>query len=127
MYKTIVHDTPIITVSSKNDTVSYSINNTKMNPLEALYASLAGCAAVYAKKACAQLEVSAEGIEISCVPKSGSAGLLSLSKFTTNVCFPEDFPLEHRSTILESISHCAVKEVIKLGPTIEFEVKELSI
>lgn len=127
MYKTIVHDTPIITVSSKNDTVSYSVNNTKMNPLEALYSSLAGCAAVYAKKACSELGVSAEGIEINCIPKTGSAGLLSLAKFTTNIHFPEDFPLEYKPFVLESISNCAVKEVIKSGSVIDFEVKEINI
>ena len=43
-----------------------------MNPLEAFYASLAGCAAVYAKKACKALGVSPAGIAIRCKPYAGA-------------------------------------------------------
>lgn len=125
MYKTTLHDTPIITVSSRGDSVSYSINNTKMNPLEAFYASLAGCAGVYAKKACMSLGVSAEGIEINCIPKSGSSGLLSLSKFTTQIRFPEHFTEDQKSTIIDNVSHCAVKEVVLKGHEVDFNVEEV--
>lgn len=124
MYKTTVHDTPIINVSTSKDSVSYSVNGTKMNPLEAFYASLTGCAAVYAKKACSQMGISAEGIEINCVPKAGNNGALSLGKFKTEIKFPDSFTKEQKEKIIDSISHCAVKEIVKSGDQILFEVSE---
>lgn len=124
MYKTIVDDSPQITVNSPKDTVVFSVNGTKMNPLEGFYATLAGCAAVYAKKACKELGISASGIEINCVPRAGVSGALSLGKFKTSVKFPTSFHEQHKQAVLDSIAHCAVKEIVKDGSSIEFSVVE---
>lgn len=125
MYKTIIDDTPQITVNSAKDSVVFSVNGTKMNPLEGFYATLAGCAAVYAKKACKELGISASGIEINCVPRAGTSGALSLGKFKTSVKFPIGFSEEQKQYVLDSISHCAVKEIVKVGNEIEFLVEEV--
>lgn len=125
MYKTVVDNTPLIKVNSSKFEVSYSLNGSLMNPLEAFYASLAACAAVYAKKSCKTLGIAAEGIDIACTPYAGPGGPLTLAKFKTEVRFPAHFTAEQKASILESIAHCAVKEVVQDGPTIEFLVREI--
>ncbi len=125
MYSMIVDDTPKIHVKAGKHTADYALDGSAMNPLEALYAALAGCAAVFAKKACKPLGISAEGIEISCKPFAGPGGPLTLGKYKTDVRFPERFTSEQKVAILDSISHCAVKEVVKDGANIEFIVSEV--
>ncbi len=125
MYATRVDNTPLIKVSTGKHEASYSLDGSLMNPLEAFYASLAACAAVYTKKACKSLGVPAEGIEIAFRPFAGLGGPLTLAKFRTEVRFPEHFTAEQKAAILESISHCAVKEVVKDGATIDFQVAEI--
>lgn len=124
MYATVVDSTPIIKVNTGKFEAIYSVNGTQMNPLEAFYAALAGCAAVYAKKACKELGISAEGIEIGCRPFAGPGGPLTLGKFQTAVTFPASFTAEQKQAVLQSIAHCAVKEVVANGPAIDFQVSE---
>lgn len=125
MYATVVDNTPIIKVNSAKHEASYSVNGSLMNPLEAFYAALAGCAAVYAKKACKELGVPAAGIEINCKPFTGPGGPLTLAKFKSEVRFPEHFTAEQKAKIIESIAHCAVKEIVIDGPAIDFQVAEV--
>ena len=87
--------------------------------------ALAACAAVFAKKACKALGTSAAGIEINCKPFAGPGGPLTLAKFKTEVRFPEGFTAEQKAAVLDSIVHCAVKEVVADGPNIEFLVEEV--
>ena len=125
MYTTVVDNTPLIKVSSAKHEANYAVNGSLMNPLEAFYASLAACAAVYAKKACKELGLPAGGIEIGCKPFAGPGGPLTLAKFKTDVRFPASFTAEQKAAVLESIVHCAVKEVVADGPNIEFIVSEV--
>lgn len=124
MYTTTVDSSPLIKVSTHKHEVSFALNGSLMNPLEGFYATLAGCAAVYAKKACKELGISPDGIAIDCKPFAGPSGPLSLARFKTNVRFPEHFTAEQKATIMASISHCAVKEVVKDGMNIDFQVEE---
>lgn len=124
MYKTVVDNTPLIKVNSAKHEANYSVNGSLMNPLEAFYASLAACAAVYAKKACKELGIPAAGIEIGCKPFAGSGGPLTLARFKTDVHFPEHFTAEQKAKILESIAYCAVKDIVANGPAIDFQVAE---
>jgi len=125
MYSTLVDNTPLIKVSTSKHETTYAVNGSQMNPLEAFYATLAGCAAVYAKKACKELGISAEGIAINCKPFAGPNGPLALARFKTDVRFPEHFTAEQKAAILDSIGHCAVKEVVKDGLNIDFQVVEV--
>lgn len=125
MYATVVDNTPVIVVKGSKHEVTYSVNGSAMNPLEAFYASLAACAAVYAKKSCKELGVPAAGIEIGCKPFAGPGGPLTLAKFKTEVRFPEHFTAGQKGAILEAIAHCAVKEVVMDGASIEFSVSEI--
>ena len=125
MYTTVVDNTPLIKVSSAKHEANYAVNGSLMNPLEAFYASLAGCAAVYAKKTCKELGIPAEGIVIDCKPFSGPGGPLTLARFKSEVRFPERFTAEQKAKILESIAHCAVKEIVIDGASIDFQVAEV--
>jgi len=125
MYATVVDSTPLIKVTTSKYEASYALDGSLMNPLEAFYASLAACAAVYTKKACKGLGISAAGIEINCKPFAGPGGPLTLAKFKTEVRFPEGFTAEQKAAVLESIVHCAVKEAVADGPNIDFQVEEV--
>ena len=125
MYNTIVDKTPLIKVSTSKHEASYALDGSLMNPLEAFYATLAGCAAVFAKKSCKALGIPAEGIEISCKPFAGPGGPLTLAKFKTEVRFPAGFTPEQKDAVMKSIAECAVKEVVKDGASIDFQVSEV--
>ncbi len=125
MYKTTVDATPRIMVSNGKTSADYALDGSGMNPLEAFYAALAACAAVYTKKACKSLGISPAGVEIDCKPFAGPGGPLTLARFKTEVRFPAGFTAEQKAAVLDSIAHCAVKEVVKDGASIDFQVAEV--
>ena len=125
MYATVVDNTPLIKVTSARHEASYAVNGALMNPLEAFYASLAGCAAVYAKKACQELGIPAAGIAIDCQPFAGPGGPLTLARFRSEVRFPAHFSAEQKARVLDSIAHCAVKNIVIDGANIDFQVSEV--
>ena len=124
MYKTTVDASPIIAVSNGKHETRYAVDGSLMNPLEAFYAALAACAAVYTKKACKSLGISPDGIFIDCKPFTGTGGPLALAKFKTTVSFPASFTTEQKAAVMDSIAHCAVKEIVKIGGTVDFLVEE---
>ena len=125
MYATVVDSTPHIKVTTSKFEADYALDGSLMNPLEAFYASLAACAAVFAKKACKGLGISAAGIEINCKPFAGPGGPLTLARFKTEVRFPDGFTAEQKTAVLDAIERCAVKEVVAEGPNIDFQVAEV--
>jgi len=125
MYQLDLTDANQLHVRYKNHTVSYGLDGSLPNPLEATYAALAGCAGVYARKACKTFNISAEGIEINCKPVVRSGNPLIPSRFITEVRFPERIIPEQRQRILEEIGRCAVKVLIHDGATIEFDTHEV--
>lgn len=125
MYASIADNSPLIKVTSGKHEASYALDGSLMNPLEAFYASLAACAIVFAKKACKSLGIKAEGIAVECKPFAGPGGPLTLSRFKTEVRFPAGFTAEQKASILDSIAHCAVKEIVIDGSNIEFSVSEI--
>jgi uncharacterized OsmC-like protein len=124
MYNTTVDNSPSIRVINGRHVADYALDGSLMNPLEAFYASLAACAAVFAKKACKDLGIAAAGIEIACKPFAGPGGPLTLGRFRTDVRFPEGFSAEQKAAVLAAINKCAVKEVVRDGAGIEFIVAE---
>lgn len=125
MFKTVVDNSPLIKVSTGKFSATYALDGSQMNPLEAFYATLAGCAGVFAKKACKKLGLSPEGITIDCKPFAGPGGPLTLSRFRTEVSFPAHFNAEQKAAVIDSIAHCAVKEIVNDGPNIEFSIVEV--
>lgn len=124
MYQLSMTDASQLHVHYKSHVVSYGVDGSLPNPLEATYAALAGCAGVYARKACKSLGISAEGIEISCKPVVRQGNMLVPARFLTEVSFPERIGAEQRQRILDEISHCAVKQLIHDGAQIEFVTSE---
>lgn len=122
MYNLTLTAGAAIDVTYRKHAFNYSIDNTQPNPLEAFYGALAGCAGVYAKKACKELGVSDEGIAINLRPVVKADNPLLPEKITTTVTFPAHFDENQRTAILEAVSHCAVKEAVKQGADIQFVV-----
>jgi uncharacterized OsmC-like protein len=113
-----------ITVNHRNHVSTFAMDGSLPNPLEAFYAALAGCAGVYAHKACTKLGLDSRGISISCRPFAPPGNPMALKRFKTTVRFPGNFSEDQRTAILQSIAHCAVKEIVQAGSAIEFEVVE---
>ena len=124
MYRLELNDSNQIDVLYKKHTLSYGVDGSLPNPLEATYAALAGCAGVYSRKACKKFGISADGIEINCKPVVRNGNPLFLSRFITEVRFPERITPVQREDILEEIGHCAVKLLIHDGANIEFVTQE---
>jgi uncharacterized OsmC-like protein len=124
MYQLDLNDENQIHVRYKKHTISYGVDGSLPNPLEATYAALAGCAGVYARKACKALAISAEGILIYCKPVVRNGNPLIPARFVTEVQFPERITPLQREQILAEISECAVKKLIHQGADIEFVTSE---
>ncbi len=122
MYSLELNGGEQISVGHRNHVSTYAMDGSLPNPLEAFYAALAGCAGVYAHKACKKLDLDSNGITISCRPVAPPGNPLALKRFKTTVSFPERFSEDQRTVILQSIAHCAVKEIVQAGSLIEFEV-----
>jgi uncharacterized OsmC-like protein len=125
MYQLTLDDSNQIHVNFKNHSISYGLDGSLPNPLEATYAALAGCAGVYSRKACKALQISAEGIEINCKPVVRNGNTLIPIRFVTEVRFPENITPMQRQQILEEIRHCAVKQLIHEGTNIDFATTEV--
>lgn len=124
MFRTTTTNGPTIAVSGKSGkNMTFSTDGSTANPLEAIYFALAGCAAVYAKKACAERGASAEGIEIALRPVGGTA--LVPKKIETSLRFPNEMTRELRDAVLSSVQECAVKKLMQEGATMEFAVSEV--
>lgn len=124
MYQMALTDANQIHVQYKNHTISYGLDGSLPNPLEATYAALAGCAGVYSRKACKAMGISAEGINISCKPVVNSGNPLIPKRFMTELSFPDRITDEQRQHILAEVSQCAVKRLIHEGSNIEFVTTE---
>ncbi len=124
MFSVVIDNSPVIKVASGKHEVSFGMDGSYMNPLEGFYATLAACAGVYAKKACMELGIPADGIEIGSKPFAASGGALSLAKFRTEVRFPAHFTIEQKAHVLDSVAQCAVKKIVQAGNAIDFQVIE---
>ena len=124
MFKVELKTGPQIDVASRKHSFNYATNGSLPNPLEAFYASLAGCAGVYAKKACHELGIPDEGIVINLRAVANTSNPMVPDKIVTSVSFPEQIDANARTAILDAISHCAVKEVVKQGAGIQFSAIE---
>jgi uncharacterized OsmC-like protein len=124
MYRLELDNGNQINVRYKNHSFNYATDGSLANPLEATYAAIAGCAGVYARKACKALEISAEGIEINLKPVIQAGNNLTPKRLVTLVNFPAKISVAQRQRILEEINHCAVKQLIQEGANIEFVTNE---
>ena len=124
MYQLDLNDSNRIDVIYKKHIISYGLDGSLPNPLEATYAALAGCAGVYSRKACKKMGISAEGIRINCKPVVQSVNALIPTRFVTEMEFPEHITPPQRQLIIEEVAQCAVKQLIHDGANIEFVTTE---
>ncbi|MFZ4538808.1 OsmC family protein [Propionivibrio sp.] len=113
---------PVIVVGLKNHNVAFAMDGTLPNPLESVYGCITGCAAVYAKKACMEMGISEEGIdiELKVVTDLNRAG--AIGKVTIILQFPTTITVEQQGIIKESIEKCPVKALIEQGGSIVFVI-----
>ena len=108
-------------VRSRSGITRFSMDGSAPNPYEGALAALAGCAGVYAHKACVKAGISPTGIDIALKPMA-AAGSTDIRRIQILASFPDDFPEELVDTVLASISDCPVKELILHGNEIEFSI-----
>jgi uncharacterized OsmC-like protein len=111
-------------VHFKNQVIRFASDESAPNPLAATFAAIAGCAGVYANKACKAMGISTAGIAIECKPVMRGGELVIPARFVTEVTFPDHFTAEQRQHVLTEIAECAVKKMIHIGNTIEFDTHE---
>jgi len=124
MFHVQLQSGPQIAVVGRKHTITYANDGSLPNPLEATYAALAGCAGVYAKKACRELGIDDAGIDIELKVVAQPDRPLLPSRIVTQVAFPERFTAAQRESVLSSIEKCAVKALMQHGDRIEFAVGE---
>jgi uncharacterized OsmC-like protein len=123
MFNVMLTTGPRIDVKGRAHTISYATDGSLPNPLEATYAAIAGCAGVYARKACRELGLDDSGIAIELKVVAQPDKPLMPSRIVTVLQFPDRFTPEQRAAIIESVNKCAVKAMIQRGDRIEFEVR----
>lgn len=124
MFEIKLNDSSIVEVASKQHRFSYSADGSHANPLEATYAALTACAGVYARKACSQMGISAEGIHILCRLMGRSDNPLVPAKVVTRISFPPRFTPDQRRKVASSVEQCPVKALISNGHQLEFVTEE---
>ena len=124
MFDLVLTNAPRIDVASRLHRYAYATDGSLPNPLESTYAALAGCAGVYARKACRALGLDESGIAISLKVVASAGRPLIPARVVTTVDFPEHFDEGQRKAVLASIQKCAVKALMTDGAGIEFLVEE---
>lgn len=122
MYNLVLASGARIDVTAPKHSYAYATDGSLPNPLESSHAALAGCAGVYARKACRDLGIDESGIAIKMKIVARPERPLLPARFVTAVEFPERFTPEQRAAVLASIRKCPVKTMIEHGAEIEFEV-----
>lgn len=122
MYDIKLNDSDTIEVKTRKHNYFYSTNGSLPNPLEATYAALTGCAAVYLKKAATKMQKSVVGIEIKCRSLIQPQNPMIPTKWMTQINFTPDWSESERTQAIEMVGQCAVKELISKGYDIEFEI-----
>ena len=92
-----------IKVTSAKHEASYSVNGSLMNPLEAFYAVLAACAAVYTKKACKEL-----GIQTVVVHSTADADAMHVRLADESVCIGPPPSRESYLNIHQIVAACEI-------------------
>lgn len=124
MYDIKLDDSEIIEVKTRKHQYQYATNGSLPNPLEATFAALAGCAAVYLKKAAHKMQKSVVGTDIKCRSIVHPHNPMLPAKWITHINFSETWNADERLQAVQLIEQCAVKELITKGYDIEFEITQ---
>lgn len=91
--------------------------DTAATPFEVFLSSLATCAGVYAKRFCDKKSIDIKGLKISVdCEYDTDPKKYRVSKVTTNVTLPPDFPPKYEAVLIRNIEACTVKKQILQPP-----------
>jgi ribosomal protein S12 methylthiotransferase accessory factor len=125
MFSLTLDGSPRLDVQTRHGVSRFAMDGSAPNPFEGALATIAGCAGVYAHKACLKAGVSPSGIRISLKPSAAPGGT-ELRAIVIQANFPEDFPAALVPAVLASIDECPVKELIRRGNTVDFSIVQVA-
>jgi putative redox protein len=92
-------------------------------PVELFVASLAACAAHYARRFLERHDITTEGFAVNCDYDMSGMRPARVAAVAIDVTLPATFPLELREPLMRVIDHCTVKNSIMQAPAITVEVQ----
>jgi putative redox protein len=92
-------------------------------PVELFVASLATCAAHYARRFLDRHDITTEGFAVHCDYDMSDMRPARVAAVAISVTLPATFPSELREPLLRVIDHCTVKNSIREPPAITVEVQ----
>ena len=92
-------------------------------PVELFVASLATCAAHYARRFLTRHDISTEGFAVHCDYRMSGERPARVVAVDIDVTVPAAFPPELREPLLRVIDHCTVKNSIMQPPVIAVDVQ----
>ncbi len=93
-------------------------------PFELLFASLATCAGVFAKRFCDKKGIATEGVHlrVECEPDPDPKKY-RMQRVHTVVVVPESFPKEYETALIRTVEGCPVKKQILEPPQFSTSVE----
>jgi uncharacterized OsmC-like protein len=125
MFSLVLDGSPQIDVRSRNGVTRFAMDGSAPNPFEGALATIAGCAGVFAHKACVKAGVSPAGVQISLKPQATQGGT-EIRRIAIIASFPDGFPQDLVPAVVAAIDECPVKEMIRNGGAIEFAIEPLT-
>lgn len=101
--------------------VSEGGGNSAPEPLHLFLASLATCAAHYARKFCDSKSLSMEGLGLK-VRYKFNDDRNQITKFTYELTIPEGFPEKDKAALLRALDLCPIKKLLLNPPAFQLEI-----
>ncbi len=92
---------------------------TAPSPFDLFLASIGTCAGYYVQAFCRQRKISTEGIHLEQVMHVDQATRM-IGEIEVKIYLPDDFPEQHKASVVKAAEACAVKKHISNAP--EFTV-----
>ncbi|CCO25062.1 OsmC family protein [Maridesulfovibrio hydrothermalis] len=96
-------------------------DGTAPTPLELFLASLATCAAHYARSFCDSRSISMDGMGLK-VEYDFNKDAEQITSFRYQMTLPEGFPEKYKAALLRAIDLCTVKKHLMNPPAFELEI-----
>ena len=90
-------------------------------PTHLFLASLATCAAHYARKFCESKSLPMEGLGLKVRYGYNKQGT-QISKFTYELTIPEGFPEKYKAALLRALDLCPIKKLLLSPPAFQMEI-----
>jgi ribosomal protein S12 methylthiotransferase accessory factor len=94
---------------------------TAPDPFDLFFASIAACAAYYARNFCLERNIPTDGLDVSMRTERDEKKKMT-TKIVINVKLPADFPSKYEAALFRSIELCTVKKHIENPPEFETNI-----